>query len=269
MTSWTDVFRAQLYSTIYWYKNNRLLFLAMFVWPYLMVGLIFALGVMYGSIEEYSRKLEIADPVLYLLASSVVAMSSISIIDAVAGFALYNRWLGTLPYIFLSPVRTPIILIVAGLPESLLSPLITIIAIIPATVYFEGMLGAGKALLVFLFIVAGMVPMLGFASLVASLILVIKEESNVLSSLVPFTLLVAGVFYPIEILPVVLQAISTVVPVTYVVEATKLVATYQLPGAGAVLVIMYSIGALAVVYNMLAFAAIRRSERAVKSVGAI
>lgn len=269
MTSWIDVFRAQLYSTIYWYKNNRLFSISMFIWPYIMVGMIFAIGTMYGSIEEYRAKLNIADPALYLLASSVVAMSSIAIIDSVAGFALYNRWLGTLPYIFLTPVKTPIVLVVAGLPDSLLSPMVTIAAVMPAAVYFEGVLGAGKALIVLVFIILGMLPMLGFATLVGSVVLIVKEESNILNSLVPFTLLIAGVFYPVEILPLILQYMSKIVPVTYVVEAAKLVATYTIPEGRAVFSIMYLIAAMTLIYNALALTVIRKSEVAVKKSGAI
>lgn len=269
MANWLDVFRAQLYSTVYWYKNNRLYFISMFIWPYIMVGMIFALGTMYGSIEEYKYKLKVADPALYLLSSSVVAMSSIVIVESVAGFALFNRWLGTLPYILLSPVKTPIILLVAGLPDSLLSPLLTVASVIPAAVYFEGWLGAGKALIVLLFIYLGMLPMLGFATLVGSVVLIVKEESNILNSLTPFILLVAGVFYPVEVLPVILQYISKIIPVTYVIEATKIVATYALPEGMMIFTLMYLIACMTLAYNLLALTAIRKSEVSVKKSGAI
>jgi len=261
------VFRAQLFSTIAWYKNNRLFFISMFIWPYLMVGIIFALGSIYGNIQQFSARLNVSNPAIYLLASSVVAMSSLYIIDAVAGFALYNRWIGTLPYIILSPIRTPVLMMIAGLPESLVSPIVTIIAILPAAIYFEGFMGAIKTLIVLFVIFLGMIPMIGFSSLIASIILLVKEESNILSSLSPFMLLVSGVFYPIEILPRILQIISKAIPITYVVDASKLVATYFIPNISMLLIILYLIGVLAVLYNLIAFMAIGRAEKAVKKAG--
>jgi|Deesub1362B_J571_1020462.scaffolds.fasta_scaffold00003_570 ABC-2 type transport system permease protein len=269
MANWTDVFRAQLFSSIAWYKNNRFMFFSMFVWPYIMVGMIYALGTIYGDIEQYTLQMGISNPALYLFASSVVAMSSLFIVDAVAGFTLWNRWLGTLPYIILSPVKTSVILIVAGLPDSLISPVITMLGIVPAVIYYEGIIGAAKTLLVLLIIFLGMLPMLGFASLFASLLLVLKEESNILSSLSPFILLASGVFYPIEILPRILQAVSEVVPTRYVIDASKLVSTYLLPEARPLLLIIYAIAILGGVYNLLALSAIGRAERRVKKVGAI
>jgi len=264
-----DVLRAQTFSTIAWFKNNRLMFAAMFIWPYLMVGMILALGTLYGSVEEYSKKVEVSNPALYLLASSVVAMSSIGIVDGVAGFTLYNRWLGTLPYILMSPVRTPILLMVAGLPEALITSFITISAILPATLYFEGLIGVGKSFIVYGFIILGMLPMLGFSSLVASLLLIVKEESNILSSLIPFILLVSGVFYPLEILPRVLQLISRIVPTTYIINATKIVASYYTPEFKGILLIMYAIASLAIVYNLMSFTVLGKAEKAVKRGGAI
>lgn len=269
MTSWIDVFRAQLFSTIAWVKNNRYLFVSMFIWPYIMVSVVFALGTIYGNVEQYTARLGVSNPAIYLLASSVVAMSSLFIIEAVAGFTLYNRWIGTLPYIILSPIKTPVLLIIAGLPESLLSPLVTIAAIFPAAVYFEGIIGGGKTLLVLFMIYIGMLPMLGFSSLIASILLIVREESNILSSLSPFILLISGIFYPVEILPRVLQMLSIAVPTTYIVNASKLVATYLIPQAKLLMILLYGLGALTIIYNILAMSAIGRAEKRVKTIGAI
>ena len=233
-----------------------------------MVAIIFALGMIYGNINIYSSRLKISNPAIYLLASSVIAMSSVFIVDAVAGFALYNRWIGTLPYIILSPIKTPILYIVAGLPESLISPFLTILAILPAAIYFEGLLGGLKTLLILFIIFIGMLPMIGFSSLVASLILVLKEESNIISSLTPFMLLVSGIFYPIEILPRFLQILSTIIPVRYVVDASRLVATYLIPDFRLLLIILYLLALLTLIYNSLAFGVINKADRSVKKSGA-
>ena len=241
----------------------------MFLWPYVMVAMIFALGSIYGSIEEYSLRMQVSNPATYLLASSVIAMASLYILDAVAGFVLHTRWLGTLPYIVLSPIKTPILLMIAGLPESIISTFISITAVLPAMIYFEGINGAIKVLLVLLVVIAGMMPMLGFSALIGSALLIVKEESNIFSSISPFILLISGIFYPLEVLPRILQIAARAVPVTYVVEATKLITTYLVPRAALLFLALYGIGALTVLYNALAVMALKGAERAVKSRGVL
>ena len=92
------------------------------VWLYIMVALLLSLGSLFGSIEIYSERIGVSSPILFLLSSTVVAMSSLSIIFSVMGFVIENRWIGTLPYIMLTPSKTPIIFIAAGLPDAIMSP---------------------------------------------------------------------------------------------------------------------------------------------------
>jgi ABC-2 type transport system permease protein len=232
----------------------------MFLWPYLMVGMLLAIGLIFGSLEEYASRMKVSSPGLFLLSASTVAMSSLGIIDAVAGFALYNRWLGTLNYIVLSPMRTTLIFLAAGLPESLLTMMITVTSIAPAAIYLEGLMGGIKLLLVLAVMLAGMLPLLGLSVLAASLLLIVKEETNIINSIVPFTLLVSGVFYPVEILPSLLQAASRVVPVTYVVEAARMVSGFRGPEGASLIAVLYSLALLALAYNSVAAAALRGAE---------
>lgn len=255
------VIRAQLHATIYWYKNNRWLFLSMFLWPYLMVGMMLAIGLLFGSLGEYASRMGVSSPGFFLLSASTVAMSSLGIVDAVAGFALYNRWLGTLSYIVLTPTRTTLVFLAAGLPESLITMLITVSSVLPAVIYLEGIVGGVKLLLVLAAMLAGMLPLLGLSMLAASILLVVKEESNIINSIVPFTLLVSGVFYPVEILPTLLREISNIVPVTYVVQAARLASSLSTPWGASILSLFYSLALLALAYNTIAAIAIRSAER--------
>jgi len=51
-----------------------------------------------------------------------------------------------------------------------------------------------------IFIFLGMLPLLGLSALIASLTLIAKEESNI-GQIIPFLLLVSGVYYSLEVLP--------------------------------------------------------------------
>ncbi len=266
-SSMLDVFRAQLHASVYWYKNNKWMLFSMFVWPYLMVGVMMGLGAMVGSINLFSKRVGVIDPAFYLFSASAVAMSSVGVVDAVAGFALYNRWLGTLNYIFLSPIREAKLMIAAGIPDSVLTSLFSALAVLPAAVYFEGAWGGLKLLTILAIMYLGMIPLVGLSVLAASALLLVREESNIINSITPFILLLSGVFYPVSVLPKTLQEISVYVPTKYVVDAAKVAARYS---AFPMNFILVSFGILAVMglsYNGVAALAITKAEEAVKKKG--
>jgi len=269
MTGWFDIFRAHLFADMCWYKNNRWLLFYYFIWPYLMVALILGFGSLFGSIESYSERLGVSSPILFLLSSTVVAMSSISIVSSVAEFVIENRWSGTLPYIMLTPAEMPTIFIAAGLPDAIISPLITMAAIFPAALYLEGISGGIRILTILIFIFLGMLPLLGFSALIASLTLIAKEESNVGQIIIPFLLLVSGVYYPLEVLPSILQFIGRIMPVAYVVEAARLFSKYIVPEIRIVLILIYILTVMTIAYNLLASLTLRGADRALRGKGVI
>ena len=264
-----SVFKANMFSTICWYKNNKWLLISTLIWPYLMTFLILALGMLYGNIEVFMKNVGVTNPALFALSSSAIAMSSLGVIDAVAGFTIYNRWLGTLPYILLTPSKTYKVMIVSALPESIIMTALTILAISPAAIYFEGLLGGLKTLIVLLFIYFGMLPLLGLSAIIASTLLIVKEESNILSSLVPFILLGSGIFYPIDVLPNILQLISVAMPIRYVVEASRLLALYSIPQLKLFFMTIYMLAFLTIAYNGVATLTIKWFEGKAKTSGAI
>ncbi|RLG51650.1 MAG: hypothetical protein DRN96_04800 [Thermoproteota archaeon] len=262
-----DVVKASLYLTYSWYKNNRVMLAMSLLWPYLMAFLVLALGSMYGSLSEFTRRMGVSNPVLYMLASSTVAFSSIAILEAAVGFVMYNRWLGTLQYIVLSPVKSKTLIAVAGIPDSMISAVVSVTAVAPAAAYFEGLHGALKAIAVLLLILAGMTPMLAFSVIAAAATLSVREETNVLAFLNPLILLLSGVFYPIEVLPRLLQLASKAVPSKYVIDAAKLVATYTTPEGKLLMLALYPLAALAVAYNLIALAGVDKAVSLAKRRG--
>ncbi|MET1127890.1 MAG: ABC transporter permease [Thermoproteota archaeon] len=263
-----DVARAELLATFYWYKNNRSMLAAFMLWPYLMTGILLGLGYLFGDPRVYVERMGVRDPALFVLSASVVAMASVNIIDTVAGFTLYNRWIGTLPYILMSPVRAGVLLVASGLPHALIDTAVIVAAIAPASALLAGAEGVARLAFAYLLIVAGMVPLLGLAVLAASVLLVVREESNILSSLTPFLLLISGVFYPVEILPRMLQLASAAVPVSYIVEAARsLSALGSLPGRQ-LYMLAYALALMSLAYNGSALAAVRVTLRAAMRRGA-
>ncbi len=262
-----DIVRAEFFANLYWMKNNKGLLVAMVVWPYLMVALVMGLGYVFGSPEIYAERMGISNPALFMLSASVVAMSSVTIIDTVAGYTLYNRWLGTLNYILLTPIRTPRLLIAAGLPTALFGPAITVTSVMPAAIYFQGVSGLLNLGAIYFMIILGMIPLLGISVIAASLLLIVKEESNIVNSLVPFLLLVSGVFYPVGVLPHALQLVARAVPVKYVVDAAKLLSALSTTSGAALFTVLYILAFMGVAYNLAAFLLVGKVDAKAKARG--
>ena len=224
-SSFLDVVAAEFYAYTRFYKNNRAMMIAAFIWPYLMVLILLGLGYLFGSLSQYAARMGVRNPVFFIVSASTVAMSSTFIIDEVANYTLYNRWNGTLPYILLTPMRLPKQLLAASIPSTLVSPAISVTSALPVALYFEGLRGAAIIAALYAVIVLGMVPLAGLSVLIAGLVLTVREETNIANSITPFLLLVSGVFYPVTILPKALQLIAVAVPVKYVVDIARAIAS--------------------------------------------
>jgi ABC-2 type transport system permease protein len=259
---------AEIYLRLRQFKNNPPMLIVSLAWPYLMVIVVLVLGTSYGSLEEYARRLGVADPVVFLLAASGVAFTAVSIIDYGASFAVWHRWLGTLPYLALATPSLSLYLAASGAAVALLSVAVTYASIAPAIVALGGLESGLRLALIVAIVLAGMIPLAGLAALAAVLSVALKVESHVLSFINPLMLLVSGVFYPLELLPRLLKALSVLVPVSYVVEASKLVAALENPLGAKLYFALYAIAALSVLYNVAGLMLTGRVEKEVMVRGA-
>ncbi len=264
-----DILRAGFFSTLMWLKNNRWMFFTMFVWPYLLAGGMLLIGTAFGSLETFSENVGVANPVVYMIAASGVVMSSLVIVDSVANFVVNARWVGTLPYLLLTPASYPLLLLLLPLPDALMGSMSGLIAALPGAVIVEGLMGAVRIGIILLFVYLGMLPLVGLSVVIASATLIVKTDENIASFLTPLMTLVSGVFYPVTILPPVLQALAKAIPVTYVVQAAKFAASFTTPEATPFLLAAGSLTALALGYNGAAAIIIRGIEWAVKKSGAV
>jgi ABC-2 type transport system permease protein len=268
MSTFLNIVAAEFYAYTRFYKNNRSMLIFSFIWPYFITLLLYGVGYLLGNPRVYAQRMGVSSTALFILFASVAAMSSLYILDDIAGYVLYNRWNGTLEYILLTPAPMAMQLLAASIPSTLISPAISVTSILPAALYLEGVKGAALSAALYLLIIFGMLPLAGLAVLAASLLLMVREESSIVSSVTAFMLFVSGLFYPVKVLPPILQAIAKIVPVTYVVESAKLLVNLGHGGfAGKLYALIYSISLLALVYNGAAFWLLPRAEKGVKKHG--
>lgn len=262
-------FAAEIYMSVRVYKNNPAMLFTRLTWPYLMVFVILVLGSSYGSLEEYSSSLGVTDPLFFLFAASGIAFTALGVVEYGASFTAWYRWLGTLPYITSGTPSLSAYIAASGAARSLLDVAVTYVSITPAVVLLGGLESGLRMVVVVGVLLAGMAPLIGLAVIAAMLTVMVKVESDVLSFLNPLLLLLSGVFYPITLLPDLLEAIAALVPISYVVEASKVAAAFEGVLGARLYTIMYILGLMAVVYNLLALAASLKTERSIYSRGSV
>ncbi len=262
-----SVMKAELYAFYCWMKNNRMLAFMMLVWPYLMAGFLLGLGLLLGSLKVYGERMGVANPVFYIIASSGVLISSINIIDTAVATVLEHRWVGTLPYVVSSPSGFRILAMFGPLLPAIISSFISISAILPAAVLFEGILGVLKVFLALILIYIATLPLIGLAVIIAGITLIMREETNIASFMTPFMILVSGVYYPQTILPHVLQLLAKAVPVYYVVTAVKILATYHIPPFNIFFTIAGILFGLTLIYNTMVYPGVKTIENRIRSKG--
>ena len=256
---------------MYFFKNNRFAFVSMLIWPYLILGLILGMGALFGSAESFRENVGAAvNPLTYFVASTLAAMVSLDVLWGVGGSVLHHRWIGTLPYILLTPHRTSVTLVLTYVPRYLLTAGIQLAEFAPLILMTEGVgSGALKLGVMALAVTVGMLPILGFSALFASFLLSIKEETNVLSWVNPLILLFSGAFYPAYLLPKWARLISVALPSTYTIELARLSALMGSPELRKVTALIGILVAMSAVYNLVSGLVIQAGERRAMREGAI
>ncbi len=256
---------------LYFYKNNRGAFISMLLWPYLMLALILGMGMMFGSPEAFKENVGLAvNPIIFFIASTLIAMASVDVMWGVGGNVLFYRWVGTLPYILLSPNKTSSTLVLTYIPRYLLFTFIQIMEFVPLILVLEGVYRGILDIGVFILAaIVGMLPLLGFSALFASFLLTIKEESNVLDWLNPIILLFSGAFYPVYLLPRWARLISQLLPSTYTIELARTVAIIGTPKLAAITFLIGVLAGMTIFYNALAYMFVDAGEKKAMKEGAI
>jgi len=261
--SFKTLVKASFVQTIYFLKNVKAMLITFLLWPYLMLGLILGAGLMFGSTASFRQNIGLnVDPIVFFIASTVVALISISLMWGVAGSVLELRWIGALPYVMLAPHRFSITLVVSYIPNYLLIASLQILEFAPLIILIEGLeIGLLKIAVLFLALIVGMLPLMGFAALFASLLISIKEESNILAWLNPIILLFSGAFYPAYLLPRWAQFISWLLPSTYTIELARLSALIGAPNLSTITFMIGILLGMTVAYNSIASALMGAGER--------
>ncbi len=265
---WITLLKSGVILDIYFFKNNRAQLISMLSWPYIFLILMLGMGFLFGSEETFRSNVGVrADPVIYFVASTLIAMASLSVMWEVGGSVLFHRWVGTLPYLLVAPHRTSTTLVMSYVPRYLLWSFVQLLEFLPVIVWREGLVnGLASSLIMGLAIVVGMLPLLGFAAILSSFLLTVKEETNVLSWVTPVVLILSGAFYPAYLFPAWARLLSMLLPTTYTFELARLSSLLGAPKLAEMTTLIAVLLGMSLLYNVLSISMMGKAEgRAMRS----
>ncbi|HEX4213222.1 MAG TPA: ABC transporter permease [Candidatus Dormibacteraeota bacterium] len=204
-----------------------------FVWLLYNVVNVLSVGFLgdgLGRIDSHVSLAVLHRTQLYLLVGSLL-WGYLGMVFVEIAYAIdTERWEGTIEYTFMAPMRRITHLsgiclfsIVYGFLRSLLVFLIAIFM-------FHLDLASANPLSAAVVMLASIIPLVGMGVIASVLPLVSPEKGQQMTMVLEGAiLLVSGVYYPISVLPLPLQVLGRIMPLTYTLDGTRAAIVYGAP----------------------------------------
>lgn len=160
--------------------------------------------------------------IMYLLiGTSVWSYLSVTF-DGVTDIINMERWEGTIEYTFMAPISRFTHLIGSCWYAVVHGLLFTFIQLIVVGLFFHLDLSHANYLTAVFMMLIGSISFIGFGIGAAVLPLLYTEKGMQMSFIVrAILLLISGVYYPIEVLPIWMQPLARISPATYVLDGLR------------------------------------------------
>ena len=179
-----------------------------------------------------------------------------------------GQMMGTLEIMLLSPTRLSAILLSSSLWSYLLTTVRVVVYILVGALVFGFSLSQANLVTALVVMILSIASFSGIGILSAALVLLVKKGDPVAWLFGGVSSLLAGVFYPISVLPDWLEPLSRLLPLTYALDAMRLA---MLKGSS-LLEVRFDILALlgfTVVLTPLAFVVFRKALKRAKMEGSL
>ncbi len=161
--------------------------------------------------------------VLYLVIGTLVWRYLTTIFYWITEVISIERWEGTIEYTLMAPIRRVVHMAGQTIFAVLYSLFFTGVILGVTVLVFDLDLTKANLLGGLVMLIAGSFSFIGISIMVSSLPLLFPERGAQMTHIViAILLLVSGVYYPIEVLPKVLQTLGVASPATYVLEGVRM-----------------------------------------------
>ena len=201
------------YRNVIMAKRNVFFVFELTFWP----------GVAMLSHGLLTRFLELTPQMTAFILIGTVSLSTIQVCQLDVAYAvLFDIWSKSMKHQFLTPVRIHHLAIGSWLVGVVRGVLVfAIMAAIGAWAFAFDFMGAGPVALA-AFLLGCSLSALAIGLAVCTLVLLFGTRAETAAwATVNFTVMLAGVYYPVSILPPWVQAISALIPLTYLLDAFR------------------------------------------------
>lgn len=179
-----------------------------------------------------------------------------------------GQMMGTLEIMLLSPTRLSSILISSSLWAYLFTTLRVVVYLLVGALIFGASLSQANVLAALVVMLLAIASFSGIGILSAAIVLLVKKGDPITWVLGSMSSLLAGVYYPISVLPDWLEPLSRVLPLTYALDAMRL-ATLQGYSLYELRVDILALLGFTVVLTPVAFLAFRQALKRAKMEGSL
>ncbi len=193
------------------------------VWLAYSIANALAITFIGAGMERISGKaLDTDYLILYLLAGTLVWSYLSVVFEAISEMISWERWEGTIEYTFMAPISRLTQMIGTTLFAIAYGILRTLIILAVVALFFRIGLGGANLVGAVVLLLVGSVSFIGFGILAAVLPLLFPERGSQMTHVVQAALLlISGVYYPVEVLPVWMQKLALFSPATYVLRGIR------------------------------------------------
>lgn len=164
----------------------------------------------------------INDFILFLMVGTLVWHYLSMVFDLISESIQWERWEGTIEYTFMAPIHRVTHLSGQALFAIIYGTLHTAVILTVVSIFFQVDVQRANFLTMLIMLVVGSLGFVGLGLMAAVLPLLSPEKglqmTNIIKALV---LLVSGVYYPVSVLPAVLQPLASISPATYMLEGMR------------------------------------------------
>ena len=165
---------------------------------------------------------ELNQMVMWLIIGTSIWSFVSVVFDNVTETVTIERWEGTIEYTFMAPVSRLthmfgmcIFAIVHGL-------LLTVVQLVVVSMFFHLDISHANWTASVVLLIVGSVSFIGLGTMGAGLPLLYTERGAQMTYIIrAIMLLVSGVYYPVSVLPAVMQPLSAISPATYVLDGLR------------------------------------------------
>lgn len=205
--------------------------------------------------------------ILFLAIGTLVWGYLNSVFANVAETIAWERWEGTIEYTMMAPVSRLTHMLGMSLFAIVYGIIRSVILFGVLAAFFDIDLGQANMAGAALVIVVGSISFIGFGIMGAVLPLLFPEKGEQMTFIISsILLLVSGVYYPVDVLPGWMQALSSLSPATYVLDTMR---AAVLDGTSTVTLLgdLIPVGIIAIVSIPLGMAVFQYFERYAKRTG--